>query len=182
MNAIRPLSSVALPSALNPVELVDYSRFIADEVAAGRYPYIEFNEETRWHQRIYRDPRVDVWLISWLPSQGTQLHDHGGSSGAFTVLSGELSEAIYRPSRPADLALAEHRRASGAALGFGPRHVHDVRNLSGDPAVSVHAYSPPLTSMNYYDIGEAGGLERIATLATEDPEPDVGLVLGRPAA
>jgi hypothetical protein len=182
MNAVRPLSSVALPSALNPVELVDYSRFVAGEVAAGRYPYIEFNEETRWHQRIYRDPRVDVWLISWLPSQGTQLHDHGGSSGAFTVLSGELSEAIYRPGRAADLALGEHRRASGVAVGFGPRYVHDVRNLSDGPAVSVHAYSPPLTSMNYYDVSEAGGLDRIATLATDDPEPNLGLDFGRPAA
>jgi hypothetical protein len=45
-----------------------------------------------------------------------------------------------------------------------------VRNLSDAPAVSVHAYSPPLTTMTYYDLAD-GRLETIASLATEDPEP-----------
>jgi hypothetical protein len=165
------------PAALNPIELVDYTSLIAAEVAAGRYPYIQYDETERWHQRIYRDRRVDVWLISWLPSQGTQLHDHGGSAGAFTVLSGDLNEAVYLPPRPGNLrrpgadSLREHLRAAGAGVGFGPRYVHDVRNLGSAPAVSVHAYSPPLTSMNFYDIDTCGELVRLATLPTDDPEP-----------
>ncbi len=55
-------------------------------------------------------------------------------------------------------------------VGFGAHYVHDVRNLSDAPAVSVHAYSPPLTTMTYYDLAD-GVLEPITTLATEDPEP-----------
>src|SRR5438270_11727550 len=82
---------------LNPVQLMEYSRFAAAEVLAGRYPYVRYTEGRRWHQRLYRDRRVDLWLISWLPSQGTELHDHGGSAGAFTVLAGELAEAVCRP-------------------------------------------------------------------------------------
>jgi hypothetical protein len=163
------------PEALNPVELVDYTRFVAKEVAAGRYPYVEYDEQERWHQRLYRDRRVDLWLISWLPSQGTQLHDHGGSAGAFTVLSGELSEAVYRAGHSETDALTERRRESGLAIGFGEGYIHDVRNLGSEPAVSVHAYSPPLTSMNFYDIDDSGGLQRLITLATDDPEPAVQL-------
>jgi len=34
--------------------------------------------------------------------------------------------------------------------------VHDVRNLSVAPAVSVHAYSKPLTSMTCYDLADGG--------------------------
>jgi predicted metal-dependent enzyme (double-stranded beta helix superfamily) len=165
-------------SPLNPVELIDLARLVAAEVTAGRYPYIEFDADERWHQRIYRDPRVDIWLISWLPSQGTQLHDHGGSSGAFTVLSGQLTEAVYQHGRPNGIALSEHQRDSGAAIGFGPHYVHDVRNLSTEPATSVHAYSRPLTMMSYYDVAGDGSLDRLLSLATEDPEPEVGL-LGR---
>jgi hypothetical protein len=160
------------------VQLVEFSRFIAGEVEGGHYPCVEYCDSERWHQRIYRDLRVDVWLISWLPSQGTQLHDHGGSGGAFTVLSGELSEAVYGwPRVPADgkprrlgEPMTEHQRAAGDAVGFGPNYVHDVRNLSDAAAVSVHAYSPPLSSMNYFDLARSGQLRRIATLATEDPE------------
>ena len=125
---------------LNPVQLLDYTRFAAAEVAGGRYPYVRYDESERWHQRLYRDRRVDLWLISWLPAQGTQLHDHGGSAGAFTVLTGELSEAISAPTA-GGARLVERVRRAGDGVGFGPRYVHDVRNLSDRPAVSVHAYS-----------------------------------------
>jgi hypothetical protein len=179
MSAVRRLPKSA---PLNPIQLVEFSRFIAAEVAAGQYPYVEYSESERWHQRIYRDQRVDVWLISWLPSQGTQLHDHGGSAGAFTVLSGELSEAVHR--QHATEPLLEQVRPAGSAIGFGPHYVHDVRNLGSGPAVSVHAYSPPLSLMNYFDVSDAGELRRLASLRTEDPEPDVRaeLALTAPAA
>ena len=155
---------------LDVIELVEFTRFVADEVRAGRYPFIEFDERTRWHQRIFRDQRVDVWLISWLPEQGTQLHDHGGSAGSFTVISGELSEAVYvRTGRDAG-QLHERTHKAGRSIGFDRRYVHDVRNLSAAPAVSVHAYSAPLTSMTFYDI-HRGGLVELARLITDDPEP-----------
>ena len=163
----------AAPSAvLDPVQLVEFTRFLADEVRSGHYPFIEFDPHTRWHQRIYRDPRVDVWLISWLPEQGTQLHDHGGSAGSFTVISGELAEAVYiRSGRDAGL-LREREHKAGRSVGFNRQYVHDVRNLSDAPAISVHAYSSPLTSMTFYDVHE-GELEKLATLVTDDPEPGV---------
>jgi hypothetical protein len=163
----------AAPSAvLDPVQLVEFTRFLADEVRSGHYPFVEFDPQTRWHQRIYRDPRVDVWLISWLPEQGTQLHDHGGSAGAFTVISGVLAEAVYiRSGRDAGL-LREREHNAGRSIGFDRQYVHDVRNLSDAPAISVHAYSSPLTSMTFYDVHE-GELDELATLVTDDPEPGV---------
>jgi hypothetical protein len=155
---------------LTPVELIEYTRFVADEVTRGSYPFVHFDPDARWHQRIYRDRTVDTWLISWLPSQGTQLHDHGGSAGSFTVVSGELAEAGYVRSGRHSGELEEHVRGAGCSVGFDSGYVHDVRNLSDAPAISVHAYSRPLTSMTYYDL-EDGSLERVASLLTDDPEP-----------
>ncbi len=156
--------------SLSPLELIEFTRFVAAEVTSGKYPFIDFNSETRWHQRIYRDHAIDTWLISWLPTQGTQLHDHGGSAGAFTVVSGELAEAVYVETGDGTGQLREHRRPAGASIGFDTQYVHDVRNLSDAPAVSVHSYSRPLTSMTYYDFQD-GVLARLAVLATDDPEP-----------
>src|SRR5438094_6894516 len=153
-----------------PLQLIEFTRFYADEVSSGAYPNIDFDADERWHQRIYRDRRVDVWLISWLPTQGTQLHDHGGSSGSFTVLSGTLAEATV-----AGPTLRDNVRVAGDSVGFGAHYVHDVRNLSDAPAVSVHAYSPPLTTMTFYDVDDFGRLQTLATLATDDPEPVVEL-------
>ncbi len=51
---------------------------------------------------------------------------------------------------------------AGGVRSFGPRYVHDVSNVSGEPAVSVHAYSPPLTVMRRYHLTRSG-LVRTAT-------------------
>jgi hypothetical protein len=162
---LMPRHSRLSTAALDPVQLIDFTRFYADEVQNGLYPFVDFDPHERWHQRIYRDQRVDVWLISWLPSQGTQLHDHGGSSGAFTVVSGQLAEAVHHDGR-----LREHRHGPGTSVGFGAQYIHDVRNLSDAPAVSVHAYSRPLSSMSYYDL-DRGKLIKLGSIATDDPEP-----------
>jgi hypothetical protein len=155
---------------LNPVQLVDLVRFVAAEVDSGAYPFIRYDLDRRWHRRIYRDPRVDVWLISWMPSQGTQLHDHGGSAGAFTVVRGQLTESVIaRPVRAA--VLRDRTLTAGRSVGFEARYVHDVRNLAWAVALSVHAYSPPLESMGYYDI-EDGALRKLATVITDDPEQE----------
>jgi predicted metal-dependent enzyme (double-stranded beta helix superfamily) len=152
---------------LDPVQLIDHSRVVADDVLAGRYPWIEFDEESRWHQRLYRDQRVDVWLISWLPAQGTELHDHGASSGSFTVVSGTLTESVVDDGR-----LLDRDWTAGSSVGFSAPYVHDVRNTSTQPAVSVHVYSPPLSTMNFYDLSARGRLSRIASIATDDPEAE----------
>lgn len=165
----RPLA----PTSLHPIVLLEFTRLFAAEVAAGQYPYVRYDEQERWHQRIYRDQRVDVWLISWLPTQGTSLHDHGGSAGAFTVIEGELIETVdLTRQRRSGPALREIPRRAGDSIAFSPSYIHDVRNASQTPAVSVHAYSSPLTSMTYYDL-EGRELQPIATVRTDDPEHEL---------
>jgi hypothetical protein len=57
---------------------------------------------------------------------------------------------------------------SGEARAFGPRYVHDVRNpVAGSVAVSVHAYSPPLSEMTRYDL-TPGGLVVAGTEGEDD--------------
>ena len=40
------------------------------------------------------------------------------------------------------------------------------------PTLSVHAYSPPLTAMSYYEVTARGTLRRERTELTEHPEGD----------
>jgi quercetin dioxygenase-like cupin family protein len=79
-----------------------------------------------------------VWLLSWVPGQGSGLHDHGRSSGVLTVLEGKLTERTERGTR----ALA-----GGAQRVFAPGYVHEVVNDTLEPAVSLHVYYPGLTEM-----------------------------------
>jgi predicted metal-dependent enzyme (double-stranded beta helix superfamily) len=126
---------------------------------------VRLDPEGRWYEQIRVDDALELWLISWLPGQSTGFHDHGGANGAFGVVWGELSESVA--TRGA-VTSAANLVAAGEVRSFGPRHVHDVRNSSaGSVAVSVHAYSPPLTAMTRYDL-TSGGLVASGKEGAED--------------
>lgn len=157
--------------SVGPERLAALTRYYADAVAAGEYPWLRFLPNERWHQRLYRDQTVDLWLITWLPSQATQLHDHGGSSGAFTVVSGSLTESVPSGFGRARLQVRDAELPASTTVRFGRHHIHDVRNAGSEPAVSVHAYSPPLAAMTFY-AAQPDGLTALATVPTDDPETE----------
>lgn len=126
------------------------------EKAALRHPVrvaLEYAaERERWRDRLRYDPDQrfsaliertegeEVWLMGWLPGQHTDLHDHGVSTGAFTVVSGRLAETVARVA-PDGRAISEyHSLGTGQSRVFGPGYVHQVRNAGSDPAISIHVY------------------------------------------
>ncbi len=148
-------------------DLVELTSTVAAEVRDGRHP-VQFDPDERWSVRLSSDPYTDVWLISWTQEQSTELHDHAGSLGALTVVSGTVTERFWRP---AAAGLSERRLRGSRGVGFPVGHVHDVVNTDPAPAVTVHAYSPPLTAMGYYEVDGAGALRRVRTVLTDEPEP-----------
>jgi predicted metal-dependent enzyme (double-stranded beta helix superfamily) len=104
---------------------------------------------------------AQVWLLSWLPSQGTPLHDHGSSAGAFAVVRGTLTERMVAASTNGTRD-ATSLLTGGRVRHFGSHYVHQVANLGDQPAVSVHVYTPGLTVMNTYRV-DADHLVRTGT-------------------
>jgi hypothetical protein len=114
---------------------------------------VRLDAEGRWYERMRAGDGWEVWLISWLPGQSTGFHDHGSSAGAFGVVWGALDECVPREGSGTLVS----RLGSGEVRAFGPNYVHDVRNRADSSvAVSVHAYSPPLSSMTRYDLTPSG--------------------------
>lgn len=143
------------PISLGLTDLVALTRSVAADVLAGAHEVV-IDPERRWYQRIQGDDYVDVWLISWATEQQAELHDHAGSFGALTVVSGSLTETRWTAG-----GLCDRRLRAGRSVGFGLGHVHDVANPSPAPAVSVHTYSPPLTAMSYYAPDTSGPEPRL---------------------
>lgn len=149
------MSAVSTP--LTPARLAERAQALADRPEEWIHR-VRLSTDGRWYERLHADGEYEVWLISWLPGQSTGFHDHGGSAGAFAVALGELAEHGVSRSRTVE---------TGQARGFGPGYLHDVRNESQAPAVSVHVYSPPLSTIQRYDLDGQG---RLVPLALEQSE------------
>ena len=162
LHASRPARTSA-PTPLGPTDLAELTRSVAAQVRTGAHEVV-LDPERRWYRRLYADPFVDVWLISWVAEHATELHDHAGSLGALTVVSGALQEQRWVPS---EQALRTRRLQAGRGATFNLGHVHDVVNTEPVHAVSVHAYSPPLTAMSYYAVGPDGALRRTRSVLTD---------------
>jgi len=128
----------------------------------------------RAYARLLATPQYEAWLIAWAPAGGLELHDHGGSHGAVHVARGRLRETYVDPGSAG--ALRTRSLVAGAGIEVPAPRVHEVWNPGPDRALSVHVYSPPLTSMTFFDRGADGALVPSRTghgdvVSLEEPAP-----------
>jgi hypothetical protein len=119
---------------------------------AALAPHLGFDPRQYRRVRLYRNAEWEALLLCWLPGQGTSVHDHGGCVGVSVVLMGTLHEIRYETRGPGPLAIAGSGdcRTDEAAVELVDT-IHEMRNESGRPAVSLHMYSPPLTVLGAHD-------------------------------
>jgi predicted metal-dependent enzyme (double-stranded beta helix superfamily) len=108
---------------------------------------VRHDPDGRQPVRLLATERYEVWVIGWTTGQNVRVHDHGDSAGAFVVTDGELTEVLPSGGGGVVERTLEAGRLRHLALGT----VHDVVNRSHEPATSIHVYSPPITSMTYFD-------------------------------
>ena len=128
-------------------------------------------EGTRWYEPLLVDDQCEAWLLGWPVGEGIELHDHGDSHGALVVVEGILRETWLEASDR--MRHLRHRElGAGDVVEFGPDHIHDVVNGGDRQALSIHVYSPRLTSMTFYENRPGRGLTAVRT---ETSSPDVVL-------
>jgi predicted metal-dependent enzyme (double-stranded beta helix superfamily) len=135
----------------SPVQLVDLVTRLAKQRLLWA-PLITFDPVSRHYARLAAEREFEAWLLTWVPGQGTDWHDHGGSAGAFLTVRGTLTEqqAMVRHDRPPRIVPGSRELAVGGLRPFGTKHIHKVTNNALEPAVSLHVYAPALVEMNAY--------------------------------
>ena len=83
--------------------------------------------DRRRYELLYEDERMDAWVLSWMPGQGTGFHDHYISGVGIAVAAGGVREDLMVYGRD-DVAL--HLRAGDTRQG-GPGYIHRVRHEDG---------------------------------------------------
>lgn len=150
------IASLAAPTAGN-LSTADLERLVDDLAARPDLwrDHVRHASEQRIYTQLHRDPHLDIWLICWDARQETGLHDHDRSAGAVRVVQGTLLED-YFTARDQSIVLDTVAHPAGARFSFDASYIHDVRHDGGEPATSIHAYSPALWRMGHYALGPRG--------------------------
>lgn len=146
-----PENTVALPAA----PAAAHPARLAAEYARDRSRWahlLRYDPEERFAAPVTVTAEYEVWLLSWLPGQSTALHDHGGAAGAFTVVTGVVTERVCKGTTQ-----VRHEVGAGQSRVFGPGYLHQVANHGTDPAVTVHVYQPGRVPMREYVLDPVRG-------------------------
>ena len=122
---------------------------------------VHHDPSQRTYEQLLRDEHLDVWLICWSHDHDTGFHDHDLSAGAVAVAAGAVREERLALGRSVEAPIARTVGA-GSSFEFGASDIHRVLHAAGEPAVTIHAYSPPLSRMGSYSVEESGQLRRFA--------------------
>jgi mannose-6-phosphate isomerase-like protein (cupin superfamily) len=113
-------------------------------------------EDVRVYKQIWDDENVNAWVICWSEDQDTGFHDHDDSAAGIAVVSGRVREdRLTLGSAPSSRELGP-----GSTFTVPQVAIHRVLHVGRQPAVTIHAYSPPLRRTGAYRIGPGGVLER----------------------
>ena len=148
--------------SLTPGQL---ERFVADLASSPeRWRHlVRHANDARVYAQIWDDEDVNAWVICWSEDTDTGFHDHDESAAAIAVISGHVREDRLRiGEKPRSRLLGPDSIFIVPAVA-----IHRVLHAGGPPAVTIHAYSPPLVRTGAYRIGPGGELER-ELLTTDD--------------
>jgi hypothetical protein len=153
--AARASELLDRPGALGADALEQLVRRIGERPDLWR-PLVVVDRERRRYELLYDDDRIDIWVLSWMPGQRTGFHDHDLSAVGVVCVQGELQEGGLAIGGDAESL----RLTPGSSRSGVGGYVHAVAHLAGAPAVSVHAYSPPLVRVGQYRVDANGRLRR----------------------
>ena len=128
---------------------------------------VSHDPSQRVYEQLWRDEHVTAWLICWMEDHDTGFHDHDLSAGAVRVARGRVcEERLALGGSPLVRSFG-----AGQTFSFAASDIHRVLHAGTEPAVTVHAYSPPLWRMGAVAVRADGVLARHSVSYAEELRP-----------
>jgi hypothetical protein len=119
-------------------------------------PLLVVDPARRRYRLLFEDERTDIWVLCWMPGQSTGFHDHDVSDVGIAIARGMIVERqLQLPTGATALELRHGDTRQGPA-----GYIHSVAHGAGEPAVSIHCYSPPLMKVGQFRVDTSGVLRR----------------------
>lgn len=117
-----------------------------------REKYSFFNNAFYTRNLIFRDKNFEIILLCWGPGHVAPIHGHEGEKCWARVETGTLDFSNYNllSRNPLQLKLLESISADVGYLD-GPAEIHSVKNISNQPASSLHIYARPYDQCEIYN-------------------------------
>jgi len=118
--------------------------------------FLHFKDTCYQRNTVKSSDWYDLLVICWKPGQTSSIHDHGGSSCGFKILSGVAWESVFesvrqRENDPKAKKSAERKYPLGTLCLAEDNDIHRIENRSeSEDLVTLHIYSPAL-QMNSYE-------------------------------
>lgn len=140
-------------------EYAPLMRYMIDTLHQDRRPTLML------HKGDHKMAVPTVWLLGWSTFEGTDIHDHKTSCAGISVVRGEVSDKLYLTMPGADFvataqqdeglfALSSERGLrEGSTITVPSPYIHEMfghSRIKEQKDITVHAYWPPLESMNYF--------------------------------
>jgi quercetin dioxygenase-like cupin family protein len=141
--------------SLNPEQLEQFTAALADNPERWEH-LVRHSPGLRVYEQIWDDDEVNAWVICWSEDQDTGFHDHDDAAAGIAVVSGCVREdRLTLGAMPLTRELGP-----GSTFTVPATAIHRVLHAGDGPAVTIHAYSPPLRRTGAYRIGPRGELKR----------------------
>jgi hypothetical protein len=98
-------------------------------------------------ERIAVPEDVEVFVVPWPTFTDTRLQRHDGAASAFVPVRGVVTE--IRPDE--QLRLVPRKFVPGVTGVLDGYDVHELQNEHVEVAVSIHAFSPRLRSVTWWE-------------------------------
>ena len=167
MTSMESIAPLFVPALASLDDLVPHEGLLSEEELEGVAgdiaarpdiwePLTHADRERRRYELVYEDDRMDAWVLSWMPGQATGFHDHYISAVGLCVAQGVVQEDVLRFGGDP----VERRLGKGATRRGSPGYIHRVQYVDGEPAVTIHVYSPRLDWVGQYRLDEDGVMRR----------------------
>src|SRR5271170_2195663 len=118
---------------------------------------------------LWEDEHSVSWLNVMPERRDTGYHDHDGSAVGVYVIEGSVTNEGLPIGGPRRV----HRYGPGDSFSFPGSGIHRMDHDAG--AITVHVYSPPLSSIGYYEV--VGGLLQRTPGPPDEASPESPLLL-----
>ena len=100
--------------------------------------YCQFSDTIYQRNLAFRNELLDCYILCWNPNQGTPYHYHPSRGCIYKILKGSLLE--IRPNNRN--ASSYHLSENDSSYIDNKEGSHKIINISNEPAISLHFYSP----------------------------------------